>query len=144
MKTPPVSLLGSAHSRALLEPQLQVWVWAAGAWRALCTCCTEVGGWVSRLRVCDVQGELFLPFIEEDCESSIFLFIGHWKYGYQKCRAFPRELLVPWEVVKSAVLITAGQNCGSSFPDCQRLGTLSHLLLVMFLLLLAIHPCVEK
>lgn len=137
------SLPGSARSRALLEPQLQVWVWAAGVWRALCPCCTEVGGWVSRLRVFDVQGELFLTFPEEDCESSIFLFIGHWSYGYQEYRAFPRELLIPWEVVKSIVLITAVQNCGSSFPDCQRYGTLFHLLLVTSLLL-ATHPCVEK
>ena len=32
------------HDRVCLEPRLQIWVQAAGAWRALCSCCTEVGG----------------------------------------------------------------------------------------------------
>lgn len=138
-----LSISAGSAQRALLEPQLQVWVWAAAVWRALCTCCTEVGGWVSTLRVFDLQGELFLTFPEEDCESSAFLFIGHWTYGYQEYRAFPRELPIPWEVVKSAVLITAVENCESSFPDCQRLGTLFHLLLVTSLLL-ATHPSQVK
>ena len=32
------------HGRVSLEPQLQIWVQAAGGWGALRTCCTEVGG----------------------------------------------------------------------------------------------------
>ena len=134
------------HSRVCLEPRLQVWVQAAGAWGALCTCCTEVGGWVSRLGSCDVQWELFGTLIEKNCESSILHFIHNWTYGYQECRAFTRILPVPWEVVKCTLLITTVQNGNLSFLDCQRLRALAlfHLLLVTFFLLLSTHPCLKR
>ena len=103
------------HSRVCLEPRLQVWVQAPGVWGALCTCCTEVGGWVSRLGSCNVQWELFGTLIEQNCESSIFHFIHNRTYGYQECRAFTRILPVPWEVVKQTVLITTVQN-GTLLP----------------------------
>ena len=53
------------HSRVCLEPWLQIWVQAAGAWGALCTCCTEVGGWVSRLGSCDVQESCLALLLRE-------------------------------------------------------------------------------
>ena len=132
------------HSRVCLEPRLQVWVQAPGVWGALCTCCTEVGGWVSRLGSCDVQWELFGTLIEENCESSILHFIHNWTYGYQECRAFTRILPVPWEVIKCTLLITTVQNGNLSFLDCQRLRALFHLLLVTFFLLLSTHPCLKR
>ena len=82
-----------------------VCVQAAGAWGALCTCCTEVGGWVSRLESCGVRWELFGTHTEENHESSIFLFIHNWTYGYQEYKAFTRVLTVPWEVVKCSPLL---------------------------------------
>ena len=132
------------HSRVCLEPRLQVWVQAPGVWGALCTCCTEVGGWVSRLGSCDVQWELFGTLIEENSESSIFHFIHNWTYGYQECRAFTRILSVPQEVVKQTVLIIIVQNGNLSFLDCQRSRALFYLLLVTFFLLLSIHPCLQR
>ena len=111
---------------------------------ALCTCCTEVGGWVSRLGSCDVQWELFGTLIEKNCESSIHHFIHNWTYGYQECRAFTRILPVPWEVVRCTLLITTVQNGNLSFLDCQRLRALFHLLLVTFFLLLSTHPCLKR
>ena len=77
----------------------------AGVWGAPCTCCTEVGGWVSRLGSCDVQWELFGTRTEENSESSIFLFIHNWNCGYQEYKAFTRVLTVPWEVVKCTPLL---------------------------------------
>ena len=71
------------HSRGLLELPLQVREQAAGAWRTLCTCCTEVGGWVSRMGGVDVQWEVFGTSAEQNCKSSIFLSIINWTYGYQ-------------------------------------------------------------
>ena len=127
-----------------LEPRLQIWVQAPGVWGALGTCCTEVGGWVSRLGSCDVQWELFGTLIEENCESSIFHFIRNWMYGYQECRGFTRILSVPWEVVKQTALITTVQNGNLSFLGCQRSGALFDLLLVTFFLLLSIHPCLKR
>ena len=88
------------HDRVCLEPRLQIWVQAAGAWGALCTCCTEVGGWVSSLGSCDVRWELFGTGTEENRESPTLLFIHNWAYGYQEYKAFTRVLTVPWEVVK--------------------------------------------
>ena len=132
------------HSRVCLEPWLQVCVQAAGVWGALCACCTEVGGWVSRLGSCNMQWELFGSLIEENCESSIFHFIHNWMYGYQECRAFTRILSVPREVVKQTVLIATVQNGNLSFLDCQRSRALFHLLLVNFFLLLSIHPCLKR
>ena len=96
------------------------------------TCCTDVGGWVSRLGSCEVQWELFGTLIEENCGSSILHFIHKWTYGYQECRAFTRILSVPWEVVKGTLLIATVQNGNLSFLDCQRLRALFHLLLVTF------------
>ena len=65
------------HVRVYLEPQLQVWVQAAGAWGAPCTFCTEVGGWVPRLGSCDVQWKLFDTLIEGNCKSSFLFTIKH-------------------------------------------------------------------
>ena len=93
------------HDSVCLEPWLQVWVQAAGVWGAPCTCCTEVGGWVSRLGSCDGQWELFGTRTEEHCESPTFLFIHNWTYGYQEYKAFTRVLTVPWEVVKCTPLL---------------------------------------
>ena len=63
----------SSTYQACLEPQLQVWVQAAGAGGPPCTFCTEVGDWVPSLGSCDVQWKLFDTLIEGNCESS-FLF----------------------------------------------------------------------
>ena len=63
----------SSTYQACLEPQLQVWVQAAGAGGPPCTFFTEVGDWVPRLGSCDVQWKLFDTLIEGNCESS-FLF----------------------------------------------------------------------
>ena len=93
------------YTAGCVEPRLQVWVQAAGVWGAPCTCCTEVGGWVSRLGSCDGQWELFGTRTEEHCESPIFLFIHNWTYGYQEYKAFTRVLTVPWEVVKCTPLL---------------------------------------
>ena len=57
-------------------------------------------------------------------ELWIFLFIHNQTYSYQECRAFTRVLLMPWEVVKCTLLITAVQNGNLSFLDCQWLRTL--------------------
>jgi hypothetical protein len=132
------------HSRVCLEPRLQIWVQAASAWGALCSCGTEVGGWVSRLGSCNVQWELFGTLIEGNCETSIFHFIHNWTYGYQECRSFSRILPVPQEIVKHTLLITTVQNGNLSFLDCQRLRALFHLLLVTFFLLLSTHPCLKR
>ena len=88
-----------------VEPRLQVWVQAAGVWGAPCTCCTEVGGWVSRLGSCDGQWELFGTRTEEHSESPIFLFNNNWTYGHQEYKAFTRVLTVLWEVVKRTPLL---------------------------------------
>ena len=57
-------------SRVCLEPWLQVWVQAAGARGAPCTCCTEVGaespGW---------EVMMLGTLTEENGESSLFHFI---------------------------------------------------------------------
>ena len=132
------------HFRVCLAPQLQIWVQAAGAWGALCSCCTAVGGWVSRLGSCDVQCEWFGTLIEGKCESSIFHFIHNWTYGYQECRPFTKVLPVPQEVVKCTLLITTVQNGNISFLNCQRLRALFHLLLVTFSPLLSTHPCLKR
>lgn len=93
----------------------QVWVQVAGAWRAVCTCCTEVGGWVSGLGGLDVQWEAFGIFAEHNFESFIFYFILNWTYGYQKFKSFTSILSVPREVVKCTVLISTAQNWNLSF-----------------------------
>ena len=108
------------------------------------TCCTDVGGWVSRLGSCDVQWELFGTLIEGNCETSIFHFIHNWMHGYQECRSFTRILPVPQEIVKCTLLITTVQNGNLSFLDCQRLRALFHLLLITFFLLLSTHPYLKR
>ena len=108
------------------------------------TCCTDVGGWVSRLGSCDVQWELSGTLIEGNCETSIFHFIHNWTYGYQECRSFTRILPVPQEIVKRTLLTTTVQNGNLSFLDCQRLKALFRLLLITFFLLLSTHPYLKR
>ena len=134
----------SSTQQDVAAAQLQVWVQVAGAWGAPSTCCTDVGGWVSRLGSCDVQWELSGTLIEGNCETSIFHFIHNWTHGYQECRSFTRILPVPQEIVKCTLLITTVQNGNLSFLDCQRLRALFHLLLITFFLLLSTHPYLKR
>ena len=105
------------HGRVCLEPRLQIWAQAAGALGALCTCCRS-RCCISRLGCCDGQWELFGTGTKENCESSIFLFIHNWTYGYQECKAFARVLTVPWEV--SNVLLSYSSEWKSLLPGLSK------------------------
>ena len=129
------------HGKVCLEPRLQIWAQAAGARGALCTCCRS-RCWVSRLRSCDVQWELFGALIEENGESSIFLFIRNWTYGYQECKAFARVLTVPWEV--SNALLSYSSEWKSLLPGLSKIDGSVSPAIGHFFLLLSTHPCLKR
>lgn len=139
----PVCLQSEAPKSRLAWPQLQVCVQRAGAWRARCTRCTEVQGWVSRLGGRDVQRQVFGTHVEEDRESFILIFNLNWTYWYQELRTCSRVFFVPCKVIKQSITVVAVQNRNSSFLHTQGWRMLLNLLLVA-ILLLTIHPCLER
>lgn len=83
-------LLGSRHN-----PQVQVWVRAASAQGTRCAHRTDVDGWVTELRGCDVQGAVLGGCIQSRCIPSIWLFAVTVSHDCQRSRTSPGALLVP-------------------------------------------------
>lgn len=109
-------------------PHSQVCVQDAGAWEAMCTRCTEVDGWVSRLGGCDVQGEMFGRLIHENSESFNFVFVLIWTNVYNELGTFSRFLLIPRKVDRATVGIRTVDNSGVSLLDIQGRRMLIHFL----------------
>lgn len=116
--------------------QRQVFAQTAGACQAVCTGCTEVHGCVSKLDVCDVQGNLLSCLAEWNQESSLLRSRCIWTNVNNELEPLPSFLFVPREVGRATVRVSTADDRGVSLLHSQGAGKL--------LQLLCSAPCTEE